>query len=122
MMLKLSDIQEYVICVGITQNVYIGRLDNKIEKSIGVYSRKGEGKPITAIGGDRFSSYNIRPVSLLIHWNKDKDESEKAAFELFERLRSETRTTIGSIQIPFVRLMVPSLRMWGRMITGYMSM
>jgi len=107
MMLKLSDIQEYIAHMDITQNVYIGRLDNKKEKSIGVYPRKREGPPVTALGGEQYSSYDIRPVSLLIHWNKDKEETEKAAFGLFEKIRNGTRTTIGSMQIPFIRLMVP---------------
>lgn len=106
-MLKLSEVQDYIISLGVTEEdrVYIGKLDNKQDKSIGVYSRKGEGAPVTALGG--YSSYDIKPVSLLVHWNQDKEETEAAAFSLFERLKKETRITIGSIQIPYIRLMVP---------------
>lgn len=108
-MLKLSDVQNYIISKGIAveDNVYIGKMDNKKEKSIGIYSRKSEGNPITALGGQQYSSYDIKPIALLIHWNKDKEETEKTAFELFESIRNETRVTIGGIQIPFIRIMVP---------------
>lgn len=108
-MLKLADIQDYIMNLAVAESdrVYIGKLDNKQEKSIGVYARNGNGVPITALGGIQNSSYDIKPVSLLVHWNKNKEEAEAAAFKLFEKLQKETRVTIGNIHIPCIRLMVP---------------
>lgn len=47
-MLNLKDIRQYIagLDVAADSNVYIGKLDNKKQKSIGVYNRKREGPPI----------------------------------------------------------------------------
>lgn len=43
MMLRLTDIQDWIISLGIAEesHVYIGKLDNKQQKSIGIYNRSG---------------------------------------------------------------------------------
>lgn len=109
MMLALYDIRQYISSLGIAadDNVYIGKLDSKKQKSIGVYSRGTSGPANIAIGGLECTTYDTKPVSLLVHWNKSKDETEKTAFELFEKLRSVTSLTIGDIPINYLRLMVP---------------
>lgn len=108
-MLALKDIRQYVSSLGIAEddNVYIGKLDNKKQKSIGVYSRPVSGPPNIALGGLDYTTYDIKPISLLIHWNKSKDETETAAYELFEKLRNVSSLTIGDTHINYLRLMVP---------------
>ena len=51
-MLALRDIREWVAGFGISEDshVYIGKLDNKKERSIGVYRRKGSSPPVMALG------------------------------------------------------------------------
>lgn len=108
-MVTLADIREYIAGLGIAANdrVYIGKLDSKQEKSIGVYSRKLEGPARTALGGLKNLSYGIKPVSLLVHWNKSKTESEAAAHKLFDLLQEIKNVTIGGTHIQFIQLMVP---------------
>lgn len=108
-MLSLKDIQGYIAGLGVADNehVYIGKLDNKKQKSIGVYSRASSGEPHIALGGLDYTTYDIKPVSLLIHWNRNKDESEKTAYELFEKLRNISSLKIGDTHIHYLRLMVP---------------
>lgn len=108
-MLTLNDIRQYVASLGIVDdsNVNIGKLDNKQQKAIGVYSRSSSGSPHMAMGGSNYTTYDIKPVSLLIHWNKSKSESEIAAYKLFEILRNTTSLNIGDIPIDYLRLMVP---------------
>ena len=108
-MLSLKDIRQYISDLNIAadDNVYIGKLDNKKQKSIGVYSRPTSGPVNVAIGGIECTTYDTKPVSLLIHWSKSKDETEKAAYNLFEKLRSVTSLTIGDTSINYLRLMVP---------------
>ena len=108
-MLSLKDIRQYISSLDIAadDNVYIGKLDNKKQKSIGVYSRPTSGPVNVAIGGIECTTYDTKPVSLLIHWSKSKDETEKAAYNLFEKLRSVTSLTIGDTSINYLRLMVP---------------
>lgn len=108
-MLSLTDIQNYIISLGIADadHVYIGKLDNKQRKSIGVYSRSSSGEPRIALGGMNHTTYDIKPVSLLIHWNRDKDEAEKTAYELFEKIRNVSSLVLGDTHINCLRLMVP---------------
>lgn len=108
-MLTLSEIRAWIATLGIAEddNVYIGKLDNKKQKSIGVYGRASSGQPHIALGGLERTTYDTRPVSLLIHWNKSKGESEEAAYELFGKLREITSLTIGETPIRYLCLMVP---------------
>lgn len=108
-MLALEDIRKYISSLGAASedNIYIGKLDSKKQKSIGVYSRSGSGQPDIALGGLDCTTYETKPISLLVHWSKNKSEAERAAFELFEKLKNVTSLTIGSTHINFLRLMVP---------------
>lgn len=108
-MLVLKDIRQYISSLNIAadDNVYMGKMDNKSQKSIGVYSRPSSGPANIAIGGLEYTTYDTKPVSLLVHWNKNKDETERTAYELFEKLRSVTSLTIGDTPINYLRLMVP---------------
>ena len=108
-MLKTTDIREWIASLGIAedQHVYIGKLDNKQQKSIGVYGRSSSGPPNIALGGLVFTSYDVRPISLLVHWNRNKPESEAVAYELFETIRNVSSLDIGDTHINYIRLMVP---------------
>lgn len=108
-MLVLKDVRQYIASLDIAEdeNVYIGKMDSKKQKSIGVYSRKREGSPNIALGGLDCTTYNEKSISLLIHWSKSQPESEEAAHKLYEKLLHETGIKIGDIHIQFLRLMVP---------------
>ena len=108
-MLKTTDIREWIASLGIAEDehVYMGKLDNKQQKSIGVYSRSSSGPPNIALGGLDYTSYDVRPISLLVHWNRSKPESEAAAYELFETIRNVSSLDIGDTHINYLRLMVP---------------
>ena len=108
-MLKTTDIREWIASLGIAEDehVYMGKLDNKQQKSIGVYSRSSSGPPNIALGGLDYTSYDVRSISLLVHWNRSKPESEAAAYELFEKLENVSSLSIGDTHINYIRLMVP---------------
>lgn len=120
MMLALKDIRQYIssLAIAVDDNVYMGKLDNKKQKSIGVYSRPSSGPANIAIGGLECTTYDTKPVSLLIHWSKSKDETERKAFELYEKLRRVTSLTIGDTHINYLRLMVPEPQDVGSDDTG----
>ena len=88
-MLTLDDIRGYIGGLGITavRNVYIGKLNSKKDHSIGVYHRQGSGPPVMALGGHDYSSYDVRRISLLVHWDRDVQASERAAYELYEKIK-----------------------------------
>ena len=109
MMLKLTEIRQWIASLGIAedQHVYMGKLDNKQQKSIGVYGRNGSGSPGIALGGLECTTYDTKRLSLLVHWTTRKAESEVAAYELFEKLRNVSSLDIGDTHINYLRLMVP---------------
>lgn len=108
-MLSLDSIRDYIASLGVTANdsVYIGKLDNKKQHSIGVYHRKGSGAPVMALGGRGCSSYDICRISLLVHWDKNPVQSEQAAYGLYEKLGNVSSLSIGDTHIHYLRLMVP---------------
>ena len=72
-----------------------------------MYGRGGSGPPYIALGGLEYTTYDTKPVSLLVHWNSDKEESEAAAYDLFEKIRNLSSLDIGDTHIHCIRLMVP---------------
>lgn len=105
--MTLADVRDWVKTLGIGENFYIGKLDNKKEKSIGVYQRKPSGKADIAIGGLRSTKTAIKQVSVLIHWNKYADETEDAAQELYDKLLRVKEVTIAGKHVNYIRLEVP---------------
>lgn len=104
-MLSLISIRQYISDLSITgdSNVYIGKLDNKKQKSIGVYNRKSENALRVTLGGLKQSSYDVKGVSLLVHWNKSVSDSEKAAHQLFNSLMSSENLNIDGKNIYYIR-------------------
>ena len=83
-MIYLSDIRDWLKSVTSAEHYYIGKLDNKQDRSIGVYSLKQSGTPTRAIGGE--STYDTISVSLLIHYTDNARETEEFARRLYETL------------------------------------
>lgn len=106
-MFTLDDIRGYIAGIVDGSNVYIGKLNNKKDHSVGVYHRQGNGPPVTALGGYEYSSYDIRRISLLVHWDKDVQASEEAAYNLYEKLKNVSILFIGDTPINCIILQVP---------------
>lgn len=123
-MLTLDNIRGYIASLGIADdnNVYIGKLNGKKEHSIGVYHRKDSGPPVMALGGYEYSSYDIRRISLLIHWDKDVQASEQAAYTLYEKLKNVSSLSIGDTPITVLSFRYPNRLMWGQMTRAYTNM
>lgn len=104
-MIYLSDIRVFLKTVFKAEHYYIGKLDNKQDKSLGVYTLKGNGAPVTAIGTQ--STYDIIGVSLLLHWSNNANETEVTARTLYEKLRTIKNFKINDKQIYMIELLVP---------------
>lgn len=83
-MLGLADVRDYIKTFKVAENYYIGKMDNKKDKSIGVYQRQSNYPPRICIGTE--SSYERKPISVLLHWNKNAKETEEQAFLLYQKL------------------------------------
>lgn len=104
-MLALSDIREWLKSYDIFENYFVGKLDTSKEKALCVYSRKRSGSPIKAYGD--LSSYDIKAISLLVHWNNNAVQTEQSAIELFEKIKNEKELIINDIPIYYIALQVP---------------
>lgn len=104
--MMLSDMRDYVDSLQIADKVYMGKLDNKQEKSIGVYNSNHTQAYGTAIGGPELESYGTKYVTILVHWNHSPRDTEKAALELFEILRRVDEVTINNETIKFMQPLI----------------
>ena len=91
----------------IADHIYIGKLDNKKEKSIGVYQLQTSNPPNVAIGGLGNTKIFEKPVSILIHWNKNAKETELKALELYYKLLNSRNFTINDNKVNYIRLLEP---------------
>lgn len=106
-MITLANIRDWIKTFGIGENFYIGKLDNKKDKSIGIYQREGYGGSDIAIGGMSATKTACKSISILIHWNKNANETEKAAQELYDKLLRVKDATINEHHIDYLYLAVP---------------
>lgn len=107
-MLGIGDVRDYIAGLGIADNnnVYCGKLDNKKDKSIGVYNLNRQRPPQTAVGGLNNSSYRVKSVSILIHWNTSVRDTEKAAEQLYNMLKDTGNKIINDTKILFTKMQV----------------
>ena len=97
----LSNIRDWLKESDIADYYYIGKIDAKKDKSLGVYQRSGSYAPVIALG--RRETYKIKHISLLLHWNKNADETEQAVEALYQFVNSATVPfMIGTTKVYFI--------------------
>lgn len=101
-MIYLSEIRDWLKTFDIAENYYIGRMDGRKDKSIGVYQRSNS--PLRECIGMP-SSYQVKPISVKIHWNKNANETEQAAYQLYQRLKAVSSFDINKKHIIMLKLL-----------------
>ena len=101
--MTLADVRDYVESLKLADHVYMGKMPDKQDKSIGVYNSKHQRAYSTAIGGPNLQSYGTKYVTLLVHWNRSPRETEDAATALFEAVRKTREVTINNVTIKFIQ-------------------
>ena len=101
--MTLADVRDYIASLGLSEHVYMGKLPDKQDKSIGVYNSKHQYPYHTAIGGPSLESYGTKYVTLLVHWNKSLRDTETAAMALFETVRDTENAEINHEIIKFIQ-------------------
>lgn len=104
-MITLAEVRDWIKTFNAANNYYIGKIDNKQENSIGIYQRKTIDSPRVAIGGRSLASYDVKSISILIHWNKNANETEKRAQYLYNRLFEAESVVIGGTLIKMIALL-----------------
>jgi len=98
--MTLKDIKDWLKTVITDEaNFYIGKIDGNKEKCIGVYSIDKGVKPIIALGGLSNTSYDIKPISILIHWNKNAHTTELVAKAVYNQMFGINNITIAGKRI-----------------------
>ncbi len=108
-LLGLADIRDWIKTLNYTasENCYIGKLDNKKDKSIGIYQLKTSNESNVAIGGIDNTKTMEKSVSILIHWNTNAKETEQKAYEIYNNLLNEKNFIINNIKVNYIKLLVP---------------
>lgn len=101
--MTLADVRDYIASLNLADHVYMGKLPDKEEKSIGVYNSKHQYLYHTAIGGPDQEGYGQKYVTFLVHWNKSPRDTEKATTDLFEVLRRVRDAEINKETIKFIQ-------------------
>lgn len=106
--MTLAEVRDWLKTISAAEHFYIGKLDAKQDKSLGVYSRAALGQPPDiALGGLSCTKTAVKQVSLLLHWNQNAKETEAAAQALFEAIQAAEPIQIGQTQVAFLQLLVP---------------
>lgn len=106
--MTLSQVRDWLKTLFCAEHYYIGRLDRKQDKSLGVYSRAATGgEAETAIGGGAATRTRVKQISLLLHWNNNANETEQAALALYDALRAAGSFPMDELMVRYLRLRVP---------------
>ena len=87
-MITLADIRDWLKSFGLFDNYYIGRIDTKKKNSLGVYNLQDTGRR-EVIGG--LKVYEKKGVSLLIHGDTNKANTERKAWDLYNAIESVSK-------------------------------
>ncbi len=107
MILTLVDLATHLATLSIADrdHIYCGKMPDKKDRSIGVYNLQRSQANRETIGGDENSSYRVKPVSLLVHWDKSTERTEQAAESLFEAVKGIRDVTVNGKRILFARML-----------------
>jgi hypothetical protein len=103
--LYLEDVRDFIsgLAIAADDHVYMGKMDNKKDKSIGVYQLKQARPPTVSLGGS--GTYKVKPISLLVHWTKSARETEAKAYELYEKLVAVRNTTVNGKKVFYIQML-----------------
>lgn len=102
-MMTLADIRDYIASLDLADHVYMSKMPDKMDKSIGVYNSKHQYPYKTAIGGSNLESYGTKYVTFLVHWNKSPRDTEQATMNLFEAIKATDEVKIHNETIKFIQ-------------------
>jgi len=103
--MTLADVRDYIASLDLTKEVYMGKLPDKPERSIGVYNSKHQYPYHGTLGGPNQQGYGIKHITLLVHWNKSPRDTEKVATALFDAINIVRDAKINKTTIKFIQLL-----------------
>lgn len=107
MILTIVDVAGHLATLGMVDrsHIYCGKMQDKKDRCIGVYNLNSSRAKREVIGGDINSSYRIKPVSFLAHWDDSLEKTEKAADALYQAIKEIRNVTVNGKRVLFTRML-----------------
>lgn len=86
---------------------YNGAINKNEAQNIGVFARDGAA-PRLALGGKDNTSYNVLPITILVHWSEDSNVCEIKAWALYNYLFASSNFYIGARRIVQIQMLNPN--------------
>ncbi|WP_201452274.1 phage tail terminator protein [Paenibacillus sp. USDA918EY] len=104
-MITLAQVRDWIKTQVACPQWYIGKIDAKKEQCIVLYNTTGA--PVRlAVGGIDATGYQVKAVSILVHWGRNADVAEIKAQEVYDALFGQT-AEIGGKRIVQFRMVTP---------------
>ena len=101
-MITLADVRDYLKSFNLFSGYYVGRIDANKKNVLGVYDLRNRARHKTI--GTNTNKYEVKGVSLLIHGDANKTNTEKLAIKLYEALESAENGEIAGRKINIIDL------------------
>ena len=101
-MITLADVRDYLKSFNLFSGYYVGRIDANKKNVLGVYDLRNRARHKTI--GTNTNKYEVKGVSLLIHGDTNKTNTEKLAIKLYEALESAENGEIAGRKINIIDL------------------
>ena len=101
-MLTLADVRDYLKSFNLFAGYYVGRIDANKKDILGVYDLRNRARHKTI--GENTQRYDIKGVSLLIHGDTNKTNTEKLAIKLYEALENAENAVIAGRKVNIIDL------------------
>lgn len=101
-MLTLADVRDYLKSFNLFSGYYVGRIDGNKKNILGVYDLRNRARHKTI--GENTQRYDIKGVSLLIHGDTNKTNTEQLAIKLYEALENDKNAVIAGRKINIIDL------------------
>ena len=101
-MVTLADVRDYLKSFNLFQGYYVGRIDANKNNVLGVYDLRHTARHKTIGRGTQ--KYDVKAVSLLIHGDGNKSNTEQLAIKLYKALESAEGATIAGRKVNVIEL------------------
>ena len=100
-MMMLEDVRDYIASLDVAEHVYMGKLPDKEDKSVGVYNSKHQNTYHTALGGPSLEGYGEQIRDFARSLEQIPTRHRKATVELFEKLKEVRDAEVNGETIKF---------------------
>lgn len=101
-MITLADVRDYLKSFNLFSGYYVGRIDANKKNVLGVYDLRYRARHKTI--GENTQRYDIKGVSLLIHGDTNKTNTEQLAIKLYEELENAENAVIAGKKVNIIDL------------------